>query len=78
LIGYELLSTFATPWKGENLRAKKTQVLSTKAAHGLAALCAAIGEAKRRKVTGSRMNAETLMVKCFPFIGLLDKHARMY
>src|ERR1700728_3601898 len=39
-------------------------------AHGMAALCAAIGEANRGKVTGSRMNAETLMVKCFPFIGL--------
>jgi hypothetical protein len=38
----------------------------------MAALCATIGEAKRGKVTGSRMNAEKLMVQCFPFIALLD------
>jgi hypothetical protein len=47
-------------------------------AHGMAALCADIGEAKRGKVTGSCMNAEKLMVQCFTFIGLLDRHARTY
>jgi hypothetical protein len=47
-------------------------------AHRMAALCADIGEAKRGKVTGSCMNAEKLMVRCFTFIGLLDKHARTY
>jgi hypothetical protein len=45
-------------------------------AHAMAALCAAIGEVKRGKVTGSCMNAEKLMVQYFPFLGLLDKHAR--
>jgi hypothetical protein len=47
-------------------------------AHGMVALCAAIGEAKRGKVTGSCMNAEKLMAQCFTFRGLLDKHARTY
>jgi hypothetical protein len=38
-------------------------------AHERAALCAAIRDAKREKVTGSRMNAEKLMMQWFPFYG---------
>jgi hypothetical protein len=68
-----LLSTFATPWKGENLRAKDPDAVCSEAR---SALCADIGEAKGEKVTGSCMNAEKLLVLFFPFIGLLDKHAR--
>jgi hypothetical protein len=72
-----LLSTFATPWNGDDLRTKKIKTLSAKAALKRdQALCADVGEAKERKVTGSCMNAEKLMVQCFSFIGLLDKHAQ--
>jgi hypothetical protein len=74
-----LLSTFATPWNGDNLRSKKIQTLSAKAAlKREQALCADVGEAKERKVTGSCMNAEKLMVQFFSSTGLLDKHARTY
>src|ERR1700733_9305870 len=47
-------------------------------AHRMAALCAAIGETKRGKVTGSCMNVEKLIVRCFPCRGLFDKRARTH
>jgi hypothetical protein len=62
----------------EFVRKKTPDAVCEGNAHGMADLCAAIGEAKRGKVTGSCMNAEKLMVQCFPFMALLDKHARTY
>jgi hypothetical protein len=60
----------------EFARKEDPSVVCEDNARAMAALCAAIGEAKRGKVTGSCMNVETFVVQCFPFIGLLDKHAR--
>jgi hypothetical protein len=76
-IGHELLSTFTTPWKGENLRAKNPDAVCEGSAEARSALCADVGEAKGGKVTGSYMNAGKLMVQLFPLLGLLDKDARM-
>jgi hypothetical protein len=39
-------------------------------------LCADIGEAKGKKVTGWCMNAEKLMVQCFSFIEVMTNLAR--
>src|ERR1700733_9033505 len=75
-IGHEWLSTFATPWKGENLRAKNSDAVCEGSAEARSALCADVGEAKRTKVTGSYMECRKINGVVFPFICSLGKDAR--
>jgi hypothetical protein len=59
-----LLSTFSTPWKGENLRAKKIQTLPARAALKQDPLCAQILERPREeRLQASAWKAEKLMAQ---------------
>jgi hypothetical protein len=59
-----LLSTFATPWKGENLRAKKALTLSAKAALKQYPLCAQVLERPRQeRLQACAWNAEKVMAQ---------------
>jgi hypothetical protein len=71
-----LLSTFTTPWKGENLRAKNPDAVCEGSAEERSALCADVGEVKGGKVTGSYVECRKINGAVFLFIGLLDKDAR--